>query len=319
MRILIKLPLLSLFCLLAVESVVPSVSFAGTSSVVTPESGAGTVSDSFSNPGSASTEINNGFNAVLQEIRTQQSVPAVNGETLSVSESVFSTLVQALSSGKGFSPLGVGPTVPSGSSLEGAAPSGAAAGQPGQNSSASGRDGGNIFGLRRSSAEGSSGTTTSSRNRPGGNVFGLRNSDLEAGSIEGAPSDVGGNVFGLRTADGNARSAGQRGHSGAAPQAGLSDQALTAVSALEQQIFAETGILIDVDIIGVSERNYGRAVSASNRLVRQLSDDQIVAVADSPTFIALLKLLGNANLDDDESSLIALVEGGLGIPLLRLR
>jgi len=283
MRTLIKIPLLSLFCLLAIEMVSPTLSFAGSRGNIPPDSGAGGVSDTFSQPTSVVNEINREFYDLLQEIRTQQSVSIVNGRNLPVSATVFETLVRALTLGSGSSRLGVDPMPSGGSFTEGnVGLPGGSAGQNGGNTGAG---------------------VVAGRNKPGGNVFTLRS------PRQGSQ--------GSQATQATRRNA----HSRATPQPGLSDQALAAVSALEQQILAETGLMIDIDILSISERNYKTAVEASNRIVRQLNSEQLAAVFESPTFIALLKLLGNVDFDDrNEEALLLSIEGsGLGLPWMSLR
>ncbi|MGC1305866.1 MAG: hypothetical protein WA885_01465 [Phormidesmis sp.] len=68
------------------------------------------------------------------------------------------------------------------------------------------------------------------------------------------------------------------------------------IEALERQLIAEMGGLeIDVSVLEVSSGNLVSAVNAANQLVTSLDSTQLAAAIESPTMMALLRMLGAAN------------------------
>ena len=307
MRFLYKLPLLALSCLIAAEIVVPAASLAGVEPVTIPESGATGISDTLQNGSGRGRRnfpqtVNNDFSDVLQNIRTNQSVPSVNGQSLPVSRETFDTLVQALSAGRGNSGLGVTP----GSSAPPATTLGT---QPVLSAN---RPGGSIFGIRNGDLP--AGPSQNNTSRPGGSVFGMRNSESSESSNRERATGPGGSIFGLRS------SGSSNGHSGETAQQGLSNEALNSVAALERQLLAETGLTIDVDLISMSPGNYRKAVRSANRVVRQLNSAQLESVSNSPTFMALLKLLRDVETSNEETPTNAGTGGAsYSLPWITLR
>lgn len=98
------------------------------------------------------------------------------------------------------------------------------------------------------------------------------------------------------------------------------DRVEPALQMLEQQLSAELGgTNIDLAILGSSSGNLSSgdlssAVTAANELILSLNRAELIAAIESPTFMAILRLLGGANeaIADGESGIV-LVEGGGGI------
>lgn len=94
-----------------------------------------------------------------------------------------------------------------------------------------------------------------------------------------------------------------------------------AISVLEQQLSAELGgLALDISLLGSSTDNLSTAITAANQFILSLDSTQLAAAIESPTFMAMLEVLGGANqalIDDDDD---IFVEGGaaVGIPRLSL-
>ena len=304
MRSLIKLPLLALCGLAVIQSIKPDATFAGSAPVTLPDAGSSNLGDTLSpreeNSSSAVTErLNNGLLNILETIRANQSVPTVDGNTLSITPEQIAAIRAALSSGQNLSGISSGAENGEIGPANGIRPGATNAG-------------GSVFGLRNSDINRSGSTSVDQPSRGRGNVFGLRDSDINSGDIDTAstsPRRGGGNVFSLR--DSSAR------------RAVLSPEAIAAISALEQKLAAETGLTIRVDILKASPRNYIRAANAANRIIDTLSGEQLMAIAESPTFVAILAILNNADLyvGTDEETIVSELrgeEGRLGVPFMSL-
>ena len=302
MRSPIKLSLLTLFCL-AAQGLNPAPSLAGSAPVTLPGTGPSNLGDTFSphgvnSSGVVTERINNSLLDILETIRTNQSVPTVDGNTLSITPEQVAAIRAALSLEKAPSGTASGVGSEDGGSASGIRPGATNAG-------------GSIFSLRNSDIDSGDANANNQPRRGGGNVFGLRDSDIDSGETGAASVNIrrpGGNVFGLR-----------RGRSGVVQ----SSEAIAALSTLEQRLKAETGLTIKVDILGVSPRNYIRAANAANRIIGALSGEQLVALAESPTFISILAILEAADLDletDEDVRILELQsgEGRLGIPFMSL-
>ncbi|MEL6940201.1 MAG: hypothetical protein AAFO84_13520 [Cyanobacteria bacterium J06598_1] len=313
MRFLVKFPLLALLTIFAANAVVSVPAFAGSEGVNQSGSGSSGVGDTFSPTGqNAPAAINSGIANILESIRSNQSVPSVNGNTVTVPVGSLEALVGALSYGQGSRDLGVLPVPganPSSSDTPQSAPQ--SSGSSGSEAAVD-RPGGSIFGLRNSQIDGGSGGNTAER--PGGSIFGLRDSGSTDASGEGSESvnRPGGSIFGLRTSENGGINSAESSN-----ESSYSPAAQSAITALEQQILSETGFAVQVDIIPASARNYSAAVSAANEVVLQLNSQQLNAVIASPTFVSILRLLGNVNFDAEGVERVT-TGSGFGIPLIRL-
>lgn len=86
-----------------------------------------------------------------------------------------------------------------------------------------------------------------------------------------------------------------------------------AIAVLEQQLSDEMGGLdIDVSVLGSSSGDLSTAIENANELILSLNSEQLAAAIESPTFMALLRVLGAANqaLTDDGETVLVLEEGG---------
>jgi hypothetical protein len=77
----------------------------------------------------------------------------------------------------------------------------------------------------------------------------------------------------------------------------------TRLTDLEQQIATEMGVeLVDLSLLGNSSNDLKTAIDSANTLIRGFDSEELAAAKDSPTFMALLRLLrgGKEALNDPE-------------------
>ncbi|MGD1866155.1 MAG: hypothetical protein ACFB0D_16525 [Phormidesmis sp.] len=95
-----------------------------------------------------------------------------------------------------------------------------------------------------------------------------------------------------------------------------------AIDALEQQLASELGAEgfdLDITILGNTPTNLQAAISAANSVILSLDSAQLAAAIQSPTFMAILQMLGGAVETVDGELVIVTEEGGvLGLPLLAI-
>lgn len=92
------------------------------------------------------------------------------------------------------------------------------------------------------------------------------------------------------------------------------------IKILEEQISEEMGVEIELSVLGTSSRELNEAIASVNALIRDLNGEQLAAAVESPTFMALLKMLGNANQAVTDGSDDLIVPGSpMGIVKISLR
>lgn len=83
-----------------------------------------------------------------------------------------------------------------------------------------------------------------------------------------------------------------------------------AIVALEQQLSTELdGREIDISVLGSSSGDLSSAIAAANDIILSLNRAELLAAIESPTFMAMLRVLGGANEAVVGDIDLALVEG----------
>jgi len=93
-----------------------------------------------------------------------------------------------------------------------------------------------------------------------------------------------------------------------------------AIVALEQQLSSELGgKAIDIAVLASSAGDLASAVTAANDLILSMNRAELIAAIESPTFMALLQVLGAASQPADGDAALEEVAGGItGIISMRL-
>jgi hypothetical protein len=92
------------------------------------------------------------------------------------------------------------------------------------------------------------------------------------------------------------------------------------IEILEEQLSEEMDLEIELSVLGTSSDELEEAIKAVNELIVGLDREHLITAVESPTFMALLKMLGNANQAVTGDSDEFLVEGSaIGIVKITLR
>ena len=101
--------------------------------------------------------------------------------------------------------------------------------------------------------------------------------------------------------------------------AAITNNTPNALQNLEQQIFSETGIRVDVSSLGASPTDLETAINSANELIGTLDSQQLAAAIESPTLMTLLDVLrgGNEALSDRNLNVL-FAEGTNDLGLFKL-